>query len=223
MEKIYFKNSKGDRLCGILSAAGEPLAILCHGLCSSKESRTSRRLEEILNRNGISTFRFDFFGHGESDGRLEDLTISEAVDDVMNAVLFLKGRGYSKVGLFGSSFGGLATLISASRVHDLLFLALKSPVSDFRELDPELAIRDSENNAYEIAEKIGCPVLIVHGDADDVVPVEQSIKLEKLIKNCRLEIIRGADHDYSREEDFERMIKLISEFIIKTCKAPGGT
>ena len=68
---------------------------------------------------------------------------------------------------------------------------------------------------YESADKIKFPTLIVHGDKDKIVPVEQSKKTASLIKNCRLETIEGADHTYSNPEHFEMMLDLISEFIIK--------
>ena len=68
---------------------------------------------------------------------------------------------------------------------------------------------------YEAAEKITIPTLIVHGDRDETVPVEQSLKTSQLIKNCRLEIIEGADHIYSQPQDFEKMLRLISEFVIE--------
>lgn len=250
MEKVYFKNSKGNNLCGILSnptlSKEKPVIILCHGFSTSKDSQTYKRLEEILNNHQISTFRFDFFGHGESEGKLEDITISEAVDDILNAIPFLEKEGYFKIGLFGSSFGGISSIIAASKTNDLFILALKSPVSNYKEkglvtkTKEELEewrekgyryyesgdgrklrlnytfFEDFENNdGYEAAKKIKIPTLIVHGDKDGAVPVEQSKKTTNLIKNCRLEIIKGADHRYSNPEHFEKMIGLISQFIIK--------
>jgi len=86
-DKVFFKNSRGNRLCGILSDPTEdksnPIIILCHGFSSSKNGRTYQALESKLNTEEISIFRFDFFGHGESYGLFEDITTSEAVDDVM--------------------------------------------------------------------------------------------------------------------------------------------
>jgi hypothetical protein len=67
---------------------------------------------------------------------------------------------------------------------------------------------------YESAKKIKLPALIVHGDKDEAVPVEQSKKTASLIENCGLEIIKGADHRYSNPEHFEKMLDLISQFII---------
>ena len=88
-EKIFFKNSSGTELCGILSSPfskkNDSVIILCHGFTTSKDGRTNTELEKKLNGNGLSTFRFDFFGHGESGGNFEDITVSEAVDEVLQA------------------------------------------------------------------------------------------------------------------------------------------
>jgi dipeptidyl aminopeptidase/acylaminoacyl peptidase len=59
------------------------------------------------------------------------------------------------------------------------------------------------------------PTLIFHGNEDETVPVEQSKKTAGQIDICRLEIIEGADHVYSKIENFEKMLFLISEFIIQ--------
>jgi len=248
-ERIYFKNSKGLSLCGILSnptsSKEKPVIILCHGFSTSKNGRTYVRLQKVLNKYQISTFRFDFFGHGESEGQFEDITISEAVDDILNAIEFLKSQGYVKIGLVGSSFGGIASLIAASKTNDLFILILKSPVSNYKE--KEYATNSKEkleewknkkckyyvsgdgkklrlnytffedfknNDGYEAARKIKIPVLITHGDKDKLVPIEQSKKTANLIKNCRLEIIKNADHRYSKPGDFEKMLDLISRFIV---------
>ena len=57
------------------------------------------------------------------------------------------------------------------------------------------------------------PTLIVHGDADDVVQIEQSKKSSLLIPNCKLEIINGSDHRFSKKEDFEKSVNLIVSFV----------
>ena len=249
-EKIFFKNSKGNKLCGILSnptsQKEKPIIILCHGFSTSKEGRTYVRIEEILNDKGISTFRFDFFGHGESEGKFEEITAFEAVDDIQNAIKFLRESGYKKIGLVGSSFGGMASIIEAGKTNALYVLALKSPVSDYMALvHSRVDEQDIKNwkekgiidvtgidgearklkysfyeeaekvKAYEAAQNIKIPTLIVHGDEDETVPIEQSKKTASLIRNCRLEIIEGGDHTYSQSEHFEKMLVLISDFIIE--------
>ena len=71
-----------------------------------------------------------------------------------------------------------------------------------------------KNRGYEAVKKIRIPTLIVHGDEDEIVPLEQSKISASLMSNCRLEIIRGADHIYSQPRHFEKMIDLLSQFII---------
>lgn len=70
-----------------------------------------------------------------------------------------------------------------------------------------------QNDGYE-AKNISIPTLIVHGDADDEVPTEQSIKLSKLLPNCKLSIVKGADHTYTNETHSEQMLNEIVDYIL---------
>lgn len=239
-----------DRLCGMLNALDKQrVVVLCHGFSTSKNSTSYSAISKALNDKGISTFRFDFYGHGESEGRFEDITTTEAVDDALCAIKFMKERGYTKIGLLGGSFGGLTALIAASRSEDIEALALKSPVSNYMEKylapDFEEELQDwrnkgyrnyrkhsgeelklsfgffedqQKNDGYIAAKKIGIPTLIVHGDMDEIVPVQQSIKTSGIIKKCRLEIIKGADHRYTNPEHFDRMAGLLADFLVQTMK-----
>lgn len=249
-EKIYFTNSKGVKLCGILSNStddtSKPIIILCHGFTTSKDNGTNTQLEIILNEKEISTFRFDFFGHGESEGNFAEITISEGVDDTLRAIDYLKSLGYSKIGLFGGSFGGITSIMTAPKTKDLYLLALKCPVSNYKERDLFAKTKEDieqwkaqgyrthltskglkfrlnytffedydNNDGYEVAKKIAIPTLIVHGDKDEIVPIEQSIKISKILQNCKLEIIEGAGHHFDGLGQFEKTLDLIVDFIVK--------
>lgn len=52
----------------------------------------------------------------------------------------------------------------------------------------------------DIAPAISIPTLIVHGTADDVVPLEQSERLNNIIKNSDLIILDGADHGFENPD-----------------------
>lgn len=251
MEKVDFTNSKGDKLIGILSGppaySNRPVIVICHGFSSSKDSATFVQLEQLLNLEDIATFRFDVFGHGESDGNFADITVSEAVDDILRAINYVKNKGYQRIGLLGSSFGGLSSIMAASKNSDLFILVLKSPVSDYAEVElirrGEEGIKDwrekgydyyesgsgkklklnyaffedfKNNQGYKAAPHIQVPTLIVHGDADESVPIEQSKKTAQLIPDCRLATVEGANHWYSNQpEYFPKMLKLITEFVVE--------
>ena len=250
LQNLYFKNSKGDKLAGILSnPTGDtkaPMVIMVHGFASSKNARTVTKLAGSFDQLGISSFRFDIWGHGESEGKFEDITITEAVDDILQAIAFLKSQGYAKIGLVGSSFGGISSIMAASKTDKLFALALKSPVSDYGEVEllilGEKGIQEwkdrgythytngegkalrlkysfyedfKNNDAYQAATKIKIPTVIVHGDQDEIVPLGQSIKISKLIPNCKLVIVKGAMHSYQEGEQEDEMLDAITGFIHK--------
>jgi len=246
-KKIEFHNSNGQTLVGILteSKRNDFILVMAHGFSSNKNTKNFVLLAESLDKTGIPSLRFDFFGHGESDGLFENITITEAVDDILQAISYVKSLGYQKVGLLGSSFGGISSIMAASKTNDLEFLALKSPVSDYwavekgrfspEELDEWRSIGsvsyDAEDkqiklnysfvedfnnhNAYEAAKKITVPTLIVHGDSDIIVPYSQSEKLVTCLPNAKLITVSGSDHQYDDEIHAQQMQDAFFNFIIE--------
>ncbi|MCP9471428.1 MAG: alpha/beta fold hydrolase [Nitrospira sp.] len=246
-ERCSFHDRHGHAVASLLSApdgGSDRIAVLCHGFLSSKTSTTNKTLTRILNERGIATFCFDFFGHGESDGPFESITNTVAVDQTLAALDLVRLNGYKKVGLMGSSFGGLVAILTAAQRTDLACLALKCPVVDFAEElrlefgDEEMARWKATDTvpdilggpdrvplryafyedclrsiAYEPASAITAPTLIVQGDRDEHVPLHQSRRLyERLHVKKRLEMIPGADHQFTKGEDFTRMTSLIADW-----------
>lgn len=201
--KIEFKNSLGLALSAIFEGESEndPTVILCHGYGSSKDSPISQiPFSRKLIDRGLSVFRFDFTGCGQSQGQLDDLVPTQGLDDLKCAV---KTLGKKDFGLYGSSFGGQVSIWYASE-NPVQSLALKAPVSNYAhtysEDIGERRQRFIENtkglDLYEKAKNITCPVLIFHGDKDSVVPLSQSEKLaQHLDEAAQLEVLHGADHD----------------------------
>jgi alpha-beta hydrolase superfamily lysophospholipase len=68
--------------------------------------------------------------------------------------------------------------------------------------------------AYEPATRITAPTLIVQGDRDELIPLHQSQRLlEALGGPKRLELIPGADHQFTRGEDFRVMTTTITDWL----------
>lgn len=247
-EPLVFKDPNGHRVSAILATPDgdtDRLAVLCHGFLSGKNSTTNKTLTRLLTECGIATFRFDFFGQGESEGPFEAVTNTLAVGQAMAAIDLMRQRGYRRIGLMGSSFGGLVSILTAARRTDLACLALKCPVVDFaEELRLEFGAEEMarwkatdtipnmmggterirlryafyedclRQIAYEPAQSITAPTLIVQGDADEHVPLHQSRRLfEALRVPKRLEMIPGADHQFTKGDDFKRMTTLLAEWL----------
>jgi pimeloyl-ACP methyl ester carboxylesterase len=135
-EPLTFKDDQGHLVSALLSRPSQPsriVVVLCHGFLSSKSSTTNKTLTRLLNQAGFATFRFDFFGQGESEGLFEDITVSLAVGQAHAAVTLMRSKGYATIGLMGSSFGGLVAILTTAQRQDIASLALKCPVVDFAE------------------------------------------------------------------------------------------
>lgn len=135
-EALTFHDEWGHRVSAVLSRPeqrGEAVVVLCHGFLSNKNSTTNKALTRLLSERGFATFRFDFFGQGESEGLFEDITTSLGVGQAKAAVIDVISRGYKTVGLVGSSFGGLVSILTTAQLHEVSCLALKCPVVDFSE------------------------------------------------------------------------------------------
>jgi len=246
-QEVTFKSSTGHKVAGLLANpsgdTSKPIIIICHGFRAHKKTRTSIGLFQRFNKMGFSTLRFDFFGHGESEGNYENITLTEAVDDVMQAIAFVKKQGFTKIGLTGNSFGGQCSLLAAAKSKDLTVLGLICPVIHYQEKEHirrgEKGIKEwkekgfvtfpqrdgnilrlkhafyediSTYNGYEEAKKINTPTIIIHGDEDLVVPIEQSQKAATVLQNGILNILEGADHYFSKEKDFVKMLDLVTKF-----------
>src|SRR5438874_1388921 len=68
--------------------------------------------------------------------------------------------------------------------------------------------------AYEAPKAVTLPTLIVHGDADEYVPVAQSLRLQEFLGgNTSLVVLAGADHHFSQPAHFREMTEHIGRWI----------
>lgn len=73
MRKIFFKNSKKQKICGILdepNSESDEIVIIIHGFSSTKDSGAKYVAEELSKRN-INSIRIDLDNRGESEPRFE--------------------------------------------------------------------------------------------------------------------------------------------------------
>ena len=221
-KKIFFDDSKGNKVSAIFSNPSDeivPVIILCHGLNSGKNSNTNLALEKVFSKHDIASFRFDFFAHGESEGKIDDRNIEIFVDDVLCAISYLKNQGFTKFGICGASLGGVASVIAATRSNDLKVMALKSTGMGHTSRIMQNFKHDFDTKSWiKAATNVSIPTLIVHGSADEDVELQLAEDLAASIKTTKFQIFDGADHRFSRHEDFENSVKMISDFIISNIK-----
>lgn len=94
-----------------------PMVILMHGIFSSKDYGPMPQLAKGLAEAGIASIRFDFNGHGKSDGRKQDMTIEKEIADAKAVWDYVRSLPYvNEVGLLGHSQGGVIASMAAGRL-----------------------------------------------------------------------------------------------------------
>lgn len=99
-----------------------PMVILMHGIFSSKDYNPMPALAKGLAKAGIASIRFDFGGHGKSEGEKQYMTIEKEIADAMAIYEYAKSLPYvSEIGFLGHSQGGVVASMTAGRLavaHD---------------------------------------------------------------------------------------------------------
>lgn len=116
-----------------------PLVILAHGFGANttmgESGRLFRHLADDFATAGIGALAFDFMGHGQSDGRFEDMTPNTRLRDLHAVIDWVKLRHNGPLVLLGMSFGGaVAIYAAAERPQDITALVTLSAVPS---LEPE--------------------------------------------------------------------------------------
>jgi pimeloyl-ACP methyl ester carboxylesterase len=183
--------------------AGEPPAtvVVLHGAGSCKESHFD--FARACRGAGLAAVCFDMRGHGESEGALD----GRAVDDVAAIAGLARSRtGVDVVALRGSSMGGYLALVAAAAAQASAVVAIcpASAAGLARGLrDQRFELRAdavglgavlAEHDELRAAEQLTVPLLLLHAEGDEVVPVEHSRALHVAAAGSRLVAVPGGHH-----------------------------
>lgn len=210
---------RGIRVSGILhlpDRKSPPCVIASHGLLSNKDSEKYVELGARLSREGVAVLRFDFLGCGQSEGRLEDSTITGRLEELGSVIDFVRTNVAlgDTIGLMGSSLGGYLSLFKAAQEKDVKAIVtwatpyrLSGPAPEAEDSPPlgERFYDDLKNHdLISILQKVR-HCLVIHGDMDELVPLTHaSLIYENVGEPKRLEVINGADHRLTNPDHRER-------------------
>ena len=176
----------------------------------------------------------------EGWGRWGD-RMQEDVEDAVDHAIKTRGLDAARVGIMGISYGGYAALMGAVRRPDLYKAAISiCGVGDLPEMLAYEKRDDSsaENEVYRFwstrigdgeeaaaalasprrrAAEIGCPIMLVHGVDDGIVPVFQSRRMKEALDRAGKAVdyveIRGAGHaDWEDDVELGLMTRYIALF-----------
>lgn len=201
-EEIAFEGRAGRRLSGSWHTPTTMppwgAVVVAHGMLSSRASPKHRAMCEGAVASGLGSLRFDFAGRGESNGSGTDLTVSGEIDDLLAALAWVRDRLRGPVAIVGSSLGGTVAVLAAARTPVDALVTIAAPAelptrpgarwtsdsgarTDADGADESTADVPSEffddavrHDPVGAARTIRCPWLVIHGAADEVVPVRHA-------------------------------------------------
>jgi dipeptidyl aminopeptidase/acylaminoacyl peptidase len=215
----------------------EQVVIMVHGADSHRAAPSVGMLDIAsgLVEHGYSILMFDLRGNGESDGNRVSAGYHEK-RDLLGAIDYVKGRGFESIGVLGFSIGAATTLMAAAESIDIDAVVADSSFADLKDMmEPEFSKRTkfpkfflppllflvkimygidfSAIKPVEVVSEIAPrPVLFIHGELDETVPLEHAYRLQQASHNpqSQLWVVPEAGHVRSyvthSEEYMDRII-----------------
>lgn len=213
----YFTTSDGLRLHGWLFRAADPDApvmIWFHGNAGNITDRAEMAVEHA--KRGVSVFLFDYRGFGRSEGRASE---AGAFRDSLAAFDYVKSLGGQPIVLYGESIGGPYAAYVAKEREGVRGVVLENSFPSLRDIGNAIyhplplgwtapfALRTTHwlNQA-------GVPVLVMHGQRDNVVPYALGLKLYNDLRVPKEMLTSHAGHSEIPLFEPERYYEAVGRF-----------
>ena len=217
-----------------------------HGFSGSKDGPTIEALEKALCPCGAAVYCFDFPGHGEHPAGGEALTLENCADALLAAARHMcEAQPLVRKGVFATSFGGYMALLCLEELGEILGefdLVLKAPAVKMAETYERVIDGDEmplmeqqgfielgfnrkmnvrkvyldELKEHDVCKGYGRPMLVIHGDSDDVVlpaDVDEFVAANPLATLVR---IPGAGHNFEGEGQTEAVVEAAKAWLIES-------
>ena len=219
-----------------------PTLLFLPGYASDMEGTKAVAVDAFAAATGCGCLRFDYSGTGSSGGTFADGTLARWLDEVLGLIdQLVEGR----IILVGSSMGGWIALHAALRRSDrvaaLVGIAAAPDFTDwgFSPEDKLALLRDGEleranpggpdpavtHRAFwqsgEALRLLGahiaidCPVRLLHGEKDDVVPVGVPLKLLAQLRSAdvQLTLVKDGSHRLSEPREIDALLRCLAPLV----------
>jgi len=180
----------------------------------------------IYNQIGLNLFVADYRGYGRSGGTP---TLSNMIKDAHPVFegfkQVLKGAGFSgSLFIMGRSLGSASAIeLASSYQQQLNGLIIESGFANVFNLLKYLGFPlkslgiavPGTPHSHALIRKISLSTLVMHGEYDQIVPVEEGKALFEMIgaKDKRLVIIPGVDHNTIMSGGMQQYLKALQDFV----------
>lgn len=209
-EDVEFTSQDGARLHGWYCPVPQPreIVLFAHGNAGNLSHRasTARKLTERL---GVSVMLFDYRGYGRSKGRPSEAGVLEDARAARTWLSQRTGVAEKDIVLLGRSLGGgvMVDLAAQDGARGLIlestFTSLPAVAASHPALAPLSLLMSNRMNSADKIPQFRGPLLMSHGDRDDLIPFKIGQKLyAKANEPKKFVTIKGAGHNWSFTEEY---------------------
>lgn len=174
--------------------------LVCNGNAGNRAYRAE--LARAFRRHGVAVLLFDYRGYGDSAGSPDERGLALDARAARRYLLSRPDVDAARLVYFGESLGA-AVAAELAAAHPPTALVLRSPFTSMTDLGgyhyPIVPVRLLLRDRYATIDhitRVHAPLLVIAGDADRIVPIEQSRRVHDAANAPKHFVtIEGADHN----------------------------
>ncbi|XP_027358197.1 alpha/beta hydrolase domain-containing protein 17C-like isoform X1 [Abrus precatorius] len=225
VDVLKLRTRRGNEIVGVYVKYHRPTCTMLYSHGNAADlGQMFELFVELSNRLRLNVMGYDYSGYGQSTGKPTECNTYADIDAAYKCLKEQYGVKDEQLILYGQSVGSGPTLDLASRIPELRGVVLHSPIlSGLRVLYP--VKRTYWFDIYKNIDKIGmvkCPVLVIHGTADEVVDVSHGKQLWELCK-VKYEPLWVSGGGHCNLELYPEFIKHLKKFVQTMGKSKATT
>lgn len=216
VEEYNLETRDGGVINGLHFKVDKPKGIVLYLKGNSKSLKGWGKFAVDFTRSNYDVIMVDYRGFGKSTGKRSQETIKRDLQFVYDKIKDNVSEKY--IILYGRSLGsGFATKLASMNNPKMLILdapyySLKNVTGRYMPFMPLSIILKYPMPTYKWLKYVNCPVRIIHGTNDKLIPFKSSVKLSQIKpKQTRLYPVIGGGH--KNLNTFEEYHKILSEII----------
>ena len=215
IEEYNIETRDGAIINGLHFKATNPKGVVFYLKGNSKSIKGWGKFAVDFTRHGYDVIMVDYRGFGKSTGRRTQKHIKRDMQVVYNRIKEKVAEKY--IILYGRSLGsGFAAKLASMNnprmlILDAPYYSLSKVAKKFIPFMPLSLLIKFPMPTYKWLKYVNCPIHIIHGTDDRLIPYKSSVKLSKIRpKNATLYTVIGGGHkDLNTFESYHKMLKEI--------------
>ncbi len=215
-EEYNVKTRDGATINGLRFKVENPKGIVFYLKGNSKSIKGWGKFAVDFTRHGYEVLMIDYRGFGKSTGKRTQKAIKRDLQVVYNKIKEKVDEKY--IILYGRSLGsGFATKLASMNhprmlILDAPYYSLSKVAKRYMPFMPLSILIKFPMPTYKWLKYVQCPIQIIHGTDDRLIPYKTSVKLSKINpKLTTLHTIIGGGH--KNLNTFESYHKILSDII----------